>query len=140
MYFYEFRKLTRLDALPITRAERECLRTREKRTGYFGTLLFILVLVAFLAFDVRGPLGVFAFPLILVGYVLLSVEGLAMILLLLFTAAVVVFVALLDVGLTEPLSKVLLISLVPVVILGSAWVGRLQFVRQTRPELRNWPS
>jgi hypothetical protein len=115
------------------------LRSKEKRVVNFGAVFLAITLIPVALTNALYPLLIYIFPLILCSYVVLSLEGDLMLMFLGFIVLTVLALALLGSYGYEKWAGVISISLVPVIVLGSSWVGRLQFVRSCRPDLKSWP-
>ena len=134
-------RLTRLNALPVPKRYREQLRMKEKRTGYYGVWIVILVLIALGFLDLPRMMSAQVFALLsLAFYVSMSVSGRAMVSLLILLAIANVIVAYLPTRFAPSSSAWALLVMFPAFLLTACWTGRLQFVRACGPKYRNWPG
>ena len=132
--------LLRIGSLPLTDAQKDTLRLKEKRVGVWGGLIFLICVFAVIRLELSRQLFSSIIPLLATGYVILTLQGAALILALVLIAASMVLIAVLPTELPSALLTAIPLVTIALLILGTALVGRLQFVRGSSQKLRKWPK
>lgn len=140
MKFVELLKLARLSALPIEESKKAELRVREREIGFFGGLVFLPTILLMSFMEVPTALFKGIVVLSMSGYVVFAVNGLAQYVLLGLTVAAAYSVSYLTENGNPDLSTAIVFLSLLMIILGSCYAGRLQFVRRCAESLRSWPN